>query len=70
MFNLCLSGQNGIWVKFYSFWPKNDEEKWSRKNISKIAPCAKAFSENLFYFIERWLFAQNYKWRDFKKKSL
>ena len=24
--------QNGIWIKFYYFWPKNDDEKWSRKN--------------------------------------
>jgi hypothetical protein len=27
-------------------------EKWSRKNIYEIPPCAKPFSENLFYFIE------------------
>ena len=22
------------------FWPKNDGEKWSRKNIFEIPPCA------------------------------
>ena len=27
----CLSGQNGIWAKFYHFWPENDDEKWSKK---------------------------------------
>ena len=39
------------YVSIY-FWPKNDGEKWSRKNIFEIPPCAKPFSENLFYFIE------------------
>ena len=34
------STQNGIWVKFQHFWPKNDDEKWSRKNIFEIPPCA------------------------------
>ena len=37
--NFTLPGQNGIWVKFYHFWPKNDDEKWSRKNIFEISPC-------------------------------
>ena len=23
-----------------SFWPKNDDEMWSRKNIFEIPPCA------------------------------
>ena len=23
-----------------NFWPKNDDEKWSRKNIFEIPPCA------------------------------
>jgi hypothetical protein len=27
-------------VKFYHFWPKNDGEKWSRKNIFEIPPFA------------------------------
>ena len=36
----CVPGQNGIWVKFQYFWPKNDGEKWSRKNIFEIPPCA------------------------------
>ena len=26
-FNLSLLAQNGIWVKFYHVWPKNDGEK-------------------------------------------
>ena len=28
-------------MKFYLFWPKNDDEKWSRKNSFEILPCAK-----------------------------
>ena len=43
MFNLCLPGQNGIWVKFYHFWPKNDGEKWCRNLFFEIPPCAKPF---------------------------
>ena len=27
-------------MKFYHFWPNNDGEKWSRKNIFEIPPCA------------------------------
>ena len=27
------------WVKFYHFWPKNDDDKWSRKNIFEVPPC-------------------------------
>ena len=27
------------WVKFYNFWPKNDVEKWSRRNVYEIATC-------------------------------
>jgi hypothetical protein len=27
-------------VKVDHFWPKNDGEKWSRKNIFEIPPCA------------------------------
>jgi hypothetical protein len=27
-----------------AFWPKNDGEKWSRKNIFEITPCARPFS--------------------------
>ena len=26
-----IPGQNGIWVKFYHFWLKNDGEKWYMK---------------------------------------
>ena len=26
--------------EFEHFWPKNDDEKWSRKNIFEIPPCA------------------------------
>ena len=25
------------------FWPKNDGEKWPRKNIFEIPPCARPF---------------------------
>ena len=35
-----MPAQNGIWGKFYHFWPKNDDEKWSRKTIFEIPPCA------------------------------
>ena len=27
---------NGICIQKYKFWPKNDGEKWSRKNIFEI----------------------------------
>ena len=37
--NQCFPGQNGIWMKQH-FWPKNDGEKWSRKNIFEIPPYA------------------------------
>ena len=47
-FNLCLLGQNGIWSKFYHFWPKNDGEKWSRKFFFEIPPCAYHFLLNEF----------------------
>ena len=36
--NHCLLGQNGIWVKFLHFWPKNDDEKWSQETIFEIPP--------------------------------
>jgi hypothetical protein len=36
LFNFHLPGQNGIRVKFYHFWPKNGDEKWSRINIFEI----------------------------------
>ena len=36
--------QNGIWVKFYHFWPKNDVEKWSRKTFLKLL-----HAEAIFY---------------------
>jgi hypothetical protein len=39
-FNFGVPGQNGIWVKFQQFWPKYDDEKWSKKNIFEIPPCA------------------------------
>ena len=35
----------------------NDGEKWSKKIVFEIPLCAKPFLENLFYFIERWIFA-------------
>ena len=61
----------------YYFWPKNDGDKWSRKNICDIPPCAKPFSDLQIYFIKGRIFALNYIfsnkndlvfiWRDFKK---
>ena len=48
--------KSGIWVKFYHFGPKNDGEKWSRKNIFEIPPCAKPFSNPLIYFKEWRIF--------------
>ena len=44
--NFTLPGQDGMWVKFYHFWPKNDGEKWSRKNILVIPPCAFFFTSS------------------------
>ena len=38
--NIGLLGQNWICDKKYYFWPKNDGEKWSRKNIFEIPPYA------------------------------
>ena len=35
------------YVSIY-FWPKNDGEKWSKKNIP---PCAKPFSDLLIQFV-------------------
>ena len=55
LFNLCLPGQNEMWVKFYHFGTKNDDEKWSRKNIFEITPCPKPFPENLLYFVVDFL---------------
>ena len=34
--------------EFQHFWPKNDGEKWSRKNIFEIPPCAHHFLLNGF----------------------
>ena len=31
-----LHALNGIWVKFYHFWPNKDDEKWSRKIFLKF----------------------------------
>ena len=35
--------QNGICIQNYSFCPKNNGEKWSRKNSFEITQCAKPF---------------------------
>ena len=48
------------------FWLKNYGEKWSTKIIFDIPPCAKPFSENIFYFIERRIFPQNCKFSNNK----
>ena len=43
-----LPGQNGIWVKFYHDWPKNDDEY-----IFEILPRAISRNcRNIFYFIK------------------
>ena len=34
--------------EFQHFWPKNDGEKWSRKNIFEMPPCARNFLLNEF----------------------
>ena len=49
--------QNGICIKNYNFWPKNDGEKWSRKNIFEIPPCGSHF---LFFFLLT-TFEENHK---------
>ena len=46
--NFGFPGQNGICDKKYYFWPKNDDEKWSRKNYFEIPPCAGHFLLNEF----------------------
>ena len=42
--------QNGICKWNQHIWPKNDGEKWSRKNIFEIPPCIKPFSNPPIYF--------------------
>jgi hypothetical protein len=64
-------------VKFYHFWPKNDDENWSRKNIFEIPPCACRNFKNIFNIIERRIFIEIVEfsnendmfcaWSDFKK---
>jgi hypothetical protein len=59
--------------------PKNDGEKWSRKNIFEIPPCAKPFSDLLIYLIKGGFLPQITKfsnknvhvcaWRDFNSTS-
>ena len=73
IFNFRLPSQNGIRVKLYHFWPKNDDEKWSRKNIFEIPPWACRNLKNIFYIIERRIFNEiinklmKMTWKDFKK---
>ena len=45
-------------MKFYHFGPKNDDEKWPRKNIFEIPPFALMNYKNTFYFIGRRIFAK------------
>ena len=47
-FNFGVPGQNGIWTWKKYFCPKNDDEKWSRKNYFEIPPCASCFLINGF----------------------
>jgi hypothetical protein len=51
-FNLRLLAQNGIWVKFYHFWPKKDGEKWSRKKYFLNSSMRKPFSSKVEIFLE------------------
>ena len=51
------------------FWPKNDDEKWPRKNIFEIPPCAKPFSENLFLLHRKVGFWQNCKFNSVIKMT-
>ena len=74
--SLQLRAQNGIWVKFCNFCPKNDDKKWSSilfLNFSmRTMKC-----HNTFSVLNFRMFAQNYKfsnrhylfcaWRDLKK---
>ena len=46
--NFGVPGQNRICDKKYHFWPKNDDEKWSRKNYFEIPPCTSHFLLNQF----------------------
>ena len=40
-------------------WPKNDGEKWSRKNIFEIPPCAYHFLLNEFTRQNEGVFVKN-----------
>jgi hypothetical protein len=46
--NHCLPTQNGIWVKIYHFWPKNDDAKGSRKMFLKFLHAQTHFQTLLF----------------------
>ena len=46
--NHCLPTQNGIWVKIYHFWPKNDDAKGSRKIFLKFLHAQTHFQTLLF----------------------
>ena len=41
LFNHIFYPQSGICVQKYIFWPKNDGEKWSKKNYFEIPPSGK-----------------------------
>ena len=69
LFNLRLPGQNGIWVNSTIFGLKMVMKSGLEKMFLKSHHAQSPFSEFFFYFIERWIFAQNYngKW-NFKPK--
>ena len=42
-----------------TFWPKNDGEKWSRKNIFEIRPCPSHFPLNEFTSLKGGVLVKN-----------
>ena len=44
LIHTSLYPQNGICIQKYNFWPKNNSEKWTRKNIFEIPPCVRLLS--------------------------
>ena len=58
--NYHLSAQDGIWVKFFDFWLKNDSEKLSLFFFwNPSTP-----KTNFFHFTKVKIFAETYKFTD------
>ena len=64
--NFTSPRHNGICVKFYNFWCKNDGEKLSRKNIFEIPPC----THHVIFITEFVLLTKNpfYEVNSFNRK--